>query len=91
MYIMQVNYDRKKIIMYALAELLKELRGSKSQFMFASESDISTSIISNIERGLKDPQLTTVFKIAEACNISCDEFVKLLIKKLPKDFSLIEK
>jgi len=88
---MQILDDKKEIIKQALAELVKELRGNKSQFIFASENDISSSIISNIERGLKDPQLTTIFKIAEAFDLSCDEFIKLLIKKLPKDFSLIEK
>ena len=55
--------EKKQIIINALAELLKERRGSKSQFMFASENDISISIINNIERGLKDPQLTTVFNL----------------------------
>ena len=83
--------EKKQIIINALAELLKERRGSKSQFMFASENDISISIINNIERGLKDPQLTTVFKLAEACDLPCDEFISLLMKKLPKDFYLIDR
>ena len=88
---MQISKNKKEIIKQALAELVKELRGNKSQFLFASENDISTSIISNIERGLKDPQLTTLFKLAEAFGLSFDEFIKLLINKLPKDFYLIEK
>ena len=71
--------DKKKLIMNALAEVVKQRRGSKSQFIFASENDISTSIISNIERGLKDPQLTTIFKIAEACNMPCNKFISLII------------
>ena len=88
---MQNADDKKKLIILALAELLKEYRGDKSQFKFASENDISISIISNIERGLKDPQLTTIFKISEACNLPCDKFIKRLMQKLPKDFYLIEK
>lgn len=88
---MQKIDNKKKIIMQALAELVKECRGQKSQFKFASENDISISIISNIERGLKDPQLTTIFKLSEACNIPCDKFIKLLIKKLPENFFMIEK
>jgi len=88
---MQKAEDKKKILRQALAELLKEFRGNKSQFLFASENDISVSIISNIERGLKDPQLSTIFKLAEACNLSCDKFIELLIKKLPANFYLIEK
>ena len=83
--------DKKQLILNALAFTLKELRYGKSQFMFASENDISISIISMIERGLKDPQLTTIFKIAEACNISPEKFISKIIEKLPPDFSLIEK
>ena len=88
---MQIQNDKKQLIKDALAKLLIELRGKKSQFIFASENDISVSIINNIEHGKKDPQLTTIFKLAEAFNMPCDKFIKLLIKYLPKDFSLIEK
>ncbi len=83
--------EKKQIVPNALAEVLKEKRGAKSQFVFSSENDISISIISSIERGLKDPQLTTVFKLAEALDIPCNEFISLLLKKLPKDFYLIDK
>lgn len=82
--------DKKQIILNALADTVKELRGDKSQFILGSENDISTSIISTIERGLKDPQLTTIFKISEAFGISPTKFIELIYKKLPKDFKLIE-
>ncbi len=83
--------DKKKIILIALAKTLKTLRGDKSQFIFSGENDISISIISTIERGLKDPQLTTLYKIAEALNIKLSDFIKEFEKNLPKDFSMIEK
>ena len=57
----------------------------------ASENDISISIISTVERGIKDPQLTTLFKIAEALNIKTSDLIKLVEEQLPKGFSLIEK
>ena len=83
--------DNKQTILNALALTLKELRRGKSQFIFSSENDISISIISMIERGLKDPQLTTIFKLAEACNISPSKFIAKISEKLPPDFYLIEK
>lgn len=88
---MQDKNKNKKILLNALAETMKELRGEKSQFILASENDISISIISQAERALKDPQLTTLFKLAEAYNMDLDVFIKTIIKKLPKEFSLIEK
>lgn len=87
---MQAN-KKKKIILKALAKTIKRLRGDKSQFLFASENDISVSIISTIERGMKDPQTTTLFKIAEAFDIKAWQLVKLIEEELPKNFFIIDK
>ncbi len=87
---MQVS-KKKQIILKTLAKKVKELRGQQSQFMLASENDISVSIISTVERAMKDPQTTTLFKLAEAFNMKTWQFVKLIEDDLPKDFSLIEK
>lgn len=87
---MQIE-KRKKLIMKILGENIQRLRGDKSQFILSSENDISCSIISTVERGLKDPQLTTLFKIAEALNIKTSELVKLVENELPKNFSMIDK
>ena len=87
----QGKRNKKQIILDALAATMKELRGTQSQFMFCSENDISLSIVSTAERALKDPQLTTFFKLAEAYNITPVELIKKISSKLPKDFSLIEK
>lgn len=40
---------------------------------------------------MKDPQLTTVFKLAEALDMKPHEFIKLIEDSLPNDFSLIDK
>lgn len=86
---MQLDKNKKLILKY-LRKHTKRLRGEKSQFILASENDISVSIISTIERALKDPQLTTVFKLAEALNIKASELIKLIENDLPEDFTLIE-
>ena len=83
--------EKKEIILNALAEVVRDLRGNRSQFMFASENDISISIVSMVERGLKDPQLTTLVKLAEAFDMKLSDFSKLIEEKLPDNFSLIEK
>ena len=67
------------------------MRGEKSQFMIACENDISVSIISLLERGLKDPQFTTLYKLSEAFNIKLSELIKCIEKDLPKGFTLIDK
>lgn len=83
--------DNKQQIRNALAKVMKRLRGEKSQFIFSSENEIPLSIISTAERGLKDPQLTTLVKLAEAYNLSLSEFVKMIENELPKGFSMLDK
>jgi len=83
--------EKKKLVIIALAKTIRELRGDKSQFILASESDIPISILSTAERGIKDPQLTTIFRIAEAFDLSVIDFLAKVCEKLPKDFEMIDK
>lgn len=87
---MQEN-AKKNLICKIAGEILRELREPQSQFMFGSENDISVSIVNTVERGIKDPQLTTVFKIAEALDMPASKFIKMIEDRLPEDFYLIEK
>ena len=85
---MQVG--KKKIIFGSLAKAVKRLRGTKSQFILGAEYDIPSSVISDIERAVKDPQLTTLFKLSSAFGMSVSQFMQELEKELPKDFSITE-
>ena len=82
---------KKKIILEAFAKTLKDLRGEQSQFKFCSENDISLDIISKCERGIKDPQLTTLYKIAEGYDLTFAELALKIEDNLPARFFLIEK
>ncbi len=86
---MQQN-ENKKSITKAAGKVLKELKGGKSNYLLGAEYDISTSLLNHIERGIKDPQLTTVFKLAEALGVRPWEFVKKVEENLPENFTLIE-
>lgn len=85
---MQVG--NKKLIYIAAGNVLKRHKGNKSNYVLGAEYDISTSLLSNLERGLKDPQLSTVFKLSEALGVKPSEFVKEIEESLPNNFSLIE-
>ncbi len=87
---MQID-EKKQKILNSLAQITKKLRGKQSQFMLASENDISTSIISTVERALKDPQITTFYKLAEALNIKPHKLMKMIEDNLPEDFTLIDR
>ncbi len=81
--------DKKKLIKEAAGKILKRLRKNKSLYLLAMEYDISTSLLNSIERGLKDPQLTTIFKLSEALGVKAGEFVKMVEEELPEGFTLI--
>lgn len=86
-----MQYDEKKKLIQKLAgNALKKLRGKKSHYTLSGEYDISTSLLNNLERGLKDPQLTTIFKLSEALGIKASDFVKIIEKNLPEDFTLTD-
>ncbi len=81
--------DKKKLIRSIAGKVLKRLRKDKSQYLLSMEYEISTSLLNSLERGLKDPQLTTVFKLAEALGVKASEFVKMIEEELPEGFTLI--
>ena len=82
--------EKKKIIYKAIGSAVKRLRKNKSQFMLGAEYDIPSSVISDLERGVKDPQLTTIFKLANAFNMNVSDFIKEVEIELPKGFSIGE-
>jgi len=80
--------DKKKIIREIAGKILKRLRKDKSLYLLAMEYEISTSLLNNLERGLKDPQLTTVFKLSEALGVRASEFIRMIEDELPEGFTL---
>ena len=83
--------EKKKHFCMAIASVVTILRSDKKQFEIATSSDVPVSVISVLEKGVKDPQITTIFKLAEAFGMKSSEFMQLVEKELPEGFSLIEK
>lgn len=81
---------KKKIIFKSIAKAVKRLRGKKSQFMLGAEYDIPSSVLSDLERGVKDPQLTTLFKLSAAFGMSISQFMREVEKDLPENFSVCD-
>lgn len=84
--------EKKKIILQSIATTINRLRRNKnkSQFMLGAEYDIASSILSELERGNKDPQLTTLLKLSRAFDLSISEFMAEFEKELPNGFTIGE-
>lgn len=61
--------DRKYELQKALAIVVKKYRSKKSISLISNEIDLSKSIWSNLEKGEKDIQLSTFWRIAEALEV----------------------
>lgn len=90
---MQEQYKKKRQeLSLALSEVIGDLRkkSKKSANLFANEIEISKTTILKIEKGQLDPQLSTFCRIASALNVSPSELLKLVEKKLPKNWDFLD-
>jgi transcriptional regulator with XRE-family HTH domain len=64
----------------AFGLVLRELRRERglSQEALALEADLQRNYISLIERGINQPTITTIFKLAEALQVRPREMVRLV-------------
>lgn len=62
----------------AFGHVLKEIRHEKgfSQEKLAELCELDRTYISLLERGLRQPTLSTIFKLSEALGIEPDEFIR---------------
>ena len=82
--------DKKSKILYALAKVIKSKRGNMSITQVSLGVDVSKSIWAMIEKGKRDAQLSTLFKISEALYIKPSEILKEIENELGEHFSLTE-
>ena len=73
-----------------LAKIIKKLRNKKSITQLANEIDLSKSVWFNLEKGERDIQFSTFWRIAEGLDIKPSDLVKEIENQLGKDFSFIE-
>lgn len=87
------NLDPKKQqLLNVIGELIKEKRinQNKGILLFSYEYDISNSSIALLEKGQRDVQVTTLWKLANAFGMSFSEFALEVEKRLPDGFKLID-
>lgn len=72
------------MIVKVFSEVLRELRikNQLSQEKLAEYCDLDRTYISLLERGLRQPTINTIFKIAQALNIKPSELIATIESKL---------
>lgn len=84
--------QKKKILLKTIGKIVKEKRQklNKGILLFSYEYDIPNSSLAQLEKGNRDVQITTLWKLAEALGMSFPEFVSEIERHLPKNFKLTE-
>ena len=81
--------ELKRELQLAIAHVVKGLR-TKSITKSTDEIGMGKSIWADLENGIKDPQFSTLWRIAEGLEIKPSELVKLIEEELGEGFSFIE-
>ena len=87
-----VNPEKKKLLLTAIGGIIHEKRKSagKGLLLHAYEFDVPSNSLDFIEKGIRDPQITTLWKIVNSLGMDFSDFITELYKRLPEDFSLID-
>jgi len=91
---MQQEYKKEREFLCELLGLtIKKLRQEKHKSIscISDEYSITKTIWAYLERGLNDPQFTTLWRIAEALEMPLSELISILEKELPENWTFIDK
>ena len=82
----------KQKLQSTLAKYVKEkrLEQNKSLCRISAEILMSKSMWLDLEKGIKDPQLSTLWRVSEALSVPLEVLIKDIKEKLGDDFSLID-
>ena len=81
--------ELKKELQQAIAKVIREHR-TKSITKSADEIAMGKSMWADLENGIKDPQFSTLWRIAEGLDIKPHILVEMIENELREDFSFLE-
>lgn len=81
--------ELKKELQKAIAKVVRENR-TKSITKSADEIAMGKSMWADLENGIKDPQFSTLWRIAEGLDIKPHILVKMIEEELGEEFSFLE-
>ncbi|MGH7989936.1 MAG: helix-turn-helix domain-containing protein [Limisphaerales bacterium] len=80
-----MNRNAQALCVKALVLLQKERERRKlSKYFVAQESGLSPQMVGYVERGMRNPTLETVLRMAEAMNVDFEDIIKRARRELSK-------
>lgn len=78
---------KKKLFKETAGKVARRLRADIGLTKFGRNADIPERSLGKFEKGNSDLQITTVCRLANAHNMKCSEFIKLIEDELPEGFT----
>lgn len=84
--------DNKKRLQKALANIVKKHRktSKKSISLLSNEITLAKSLWSDLEKGVKDPQFSTLWRIAEGLEMPLSVLIKEVEDKIKDSINFID-
>ena len=84
--------NNKQLLQNTIAATIKTLRfkQNKSISLISDEIGLAKSIWADLEKGIKDPQFSTLWKISEALGVPLSAVIIEIEKQMPVNFSLLD-
>lgn len=88
----ELKKTKKQLLLKTIGEIVKEkrLRLKKGILLLSYEYDIPNTSLAQLEKGKRDVQISTLWKLSEALGMTFPEFISEVTKRLPKNFKLID-
>ncbi len=86
---MKQEQKNKIELQTTLGQIIKKYRleRKKSISLISAEIGMTKSMWADMEKGIKDPQFSTLFRMSEGLDISLVKIIKELYEILPEDFT----
>ena len=82
--------DRKQELQETLARVITKHRKTQSISKLANEIELSKSVWAGIEKGKRDVQMSTFWRIAEGLDVKPSELLREIEINLGNEFSFLE-
>ena len=82
--------DKKIKLQKSLGKIITSERKNISITQLSMVIDLSKSIWSDVEKGKKDIQLSTFWRIAEGLNLKPHQLLKMIEEKIGENFSFLD-
>lgn len=88
----QILLNKRKVLLNAIGKVVKEQRNKigKGINILSFEYDIGNGLISRLEHGVTDTQISTLWKIANALGMKMSDLINQIEEELPKDFNFYD-